>query len=236
MMARDARREERRAKIESEQGIPVSISDDRYLQDLRRYNLALTLLHLAARPNTVQAWTGFSRQRVRQVIRHYRKHRSSSDPRCDRGPSPKRLAKLMNNPTLRSELTAMAGLCRLLHLIPEERVSNARATLPHVDMAERLCHALAIYRRMVPHGRLTFEQLIVLVFALAEGNDWALERCVSCRAVFLIDPLSIARRICSDCRDASIHLPCAAHGHATDETVTAKEDEVGAEGVQQSLF
>ena len=54
--------------------------------------------------------------------------------------------------------------------------------------------------------------------------------------VFLIDPLSIARRICSDCRDASIHLPCAARGHATDETVTAKEDEVGAEGVQQSLF
>jgi hypothetical protein len=143
----------------------------------------------------------------------------------------------MNDPTLRSELTAMAGLCRLLHLIPEERVSNARASLPDVDTAERLCHALRIYRRMVPHGRVTFEQLIVLVFALAEGNDWALERCVSCRAVLLIDPLSIARRICSDCRDASIDRPCAARGHATEETVRAKEDELlGAEGMQQSLF
>ncbi len=232
MVARAARRE-----IESEQGVPVSISDDRYLQDLRRYNLALTLLRLAARPNTVRAWTGFSRQRVRQVIRHYRKHRSSSDPHCDRGPSPKRLAKLMNNPTLRSELTAMAGLCRLLRVIPEERVTNARATLPNVATAERLCHALAIYRRMVPHARLTFEQLILLVFALAEGNDWALERCVSCRAVLLIDPLSIARRICSDCRGASHHRPCAALDHPTDEAVAAEGDDLlGAEGVQQSLF
>jgi hypothetical protein len=210
----------------------MPLSDDRYLRDLRRYNLALTFLRLAARPNTVRVWTGFSRQRVRQVIRNYRENRSSSDPRCDRGPSPKKLAKLLNNPSLRRELMAMAGLCHFLHLIPEERMPNARIRFPSVHNGERLCHALEVYYRMVPHARLTLEQLILLVFELAERNNWGLEHCSICRSVILIDPLSIARRLCADCRQPT-QLPCVAND---DETDGRGGDSLGSAELQQSLF
>jgi hypothetical protein len=214
----------------------MPLSDDRYLRDLRRYNLALTFLRLGARPNTVRVWTGFSLQRVRQVLRNYRENRSSSDPRCDRGPSRTKLAKLLNNPTLRRELTAMAGVCHFLHLIPEERMSNARIRFPSVPNGERLCHVLSVYYRMVPYARLTLEQLILLVFELAEGNNWRLEHCSSCRSVILIDPLSIARRLCTDCRQPT-RLPSVATDNETDGRLSGcGGDSLGSAGLQQSLF
>src|SRR5690348_96780 len=136
----------------------MPLSGDRYLRDLRRYNLAMRFFGFGARPNTVRAWTGFSYQRIRQVFRNYLKNRSSTDPRCDRGPNPTNLGRLLSNPTLRRELTVMGGVCRLLHIIPEDPIPNARASLPSVFNGERLCHALELYYRMVPHARLTLEQ------------------------------------------------------------------------------
>ena len=214
----------------------MPLSDDRYLRDLRRYNLALTFFRFAARPNTVQAWTGFSRQRVRVVFRNYLKNRSSADPRCNRGPNPKKLALLLNNPTLRRELTVMAGVCRLLHLIPEECVPNARSRLPSVANGERLCHALELYYRMVPHARLTLEQLILLVFELAEGSNWSLERCSGCRVVMLIDRSSVSPRLCAECRQPT-RLPRVSADHETDRPQSvASGDSLESAGVQQSLF
>lgn len=214
----------------------MPLSDDRYLRDLRRYNLALTFLGFAARRNTIQAWTGFSRQRVRQVFKNYLKNRSSTDPRCRRGPNPTKLANLLNNPTLRRELTVMAGVCHLLHLIPAERVANARTRLPSVANGERLCHALELYYRMVPHARLTLEQLILLVFELAEGSNWGLERCSGCRVVMLVDRSSVSPRLCADCRRPT-HVPRVSVGDETDRPRSAGVgDPLESAGVQQSLF
>lgn len=214
----------------------MPLSDDRYLRDLRRYHLALTFFRFAARPNTVQAWTGFSRQRVRQVFRNYLENRSSTDPRCSRGPNPTKLANLLANPTLRRELTVMAGVCRLLHLIPEERVPNARVCLPNVLNGERLCHALELYYRMVPHARLTLEQLILLMFELAEGNDWSLEHCSGCRALILVDRSSVARRLCEECRQPKPLQRASADDETDGAPSVPGGDSPDSPGVQQSLF
>lgn len=214
----------------------MPLSEDRYLRDLRRYNLALTFFGFGARPNTVRAWTGFSRQRVRQVFRNYLKNRASTDPRCNRGPNPTKLAKLLGNPTLRCELTVMAGVCRLLHLIPEERVPNARVHLPGVFNGEQLCHALGLYYRMVPHARMTLEQLILLVFELAEGSNWSLEHCNGCRVLVLVDLSSIAPRLCVGCRQPK-HVQRASADDWTDVLPGVEAGEsLESAGVQQSLF
>ena len=181
------------------------------------------MLRLAARPNTVRAWTGFSRQRVRQILRQYRQNPADRTLRCNRGPSPKKLTSLLANPNLRSEITAMAGLCQVLHLIPADPMPNARLRLPSLFMGERLCHAFETYRAMVPYARLTLEQVILVVFALAEGNEWRLERCAGCRAVMFVDLLSIARRVCTGCRA----LPAAAE--LVNEPIASSE-------MQQRLF
>jgi hypothetical protein len=214
----------------------MPLSDDRYLRDLRRYNLALTFFRFAARPNTVQAWTGFSRQRVRVIFRNYLENRSNTDPRCSRGPNPTKLANLLSNPTLRRELTVMAGVCRLLHLTPEECVPNARAVLPSVANGERLCHALGLYYRMVPHARLTLEHVILLVFELAEGSNWRLERCSGCRVVMLADRSSVGRQLCAECRQPK-HPPRVSADHEADGPLSvAGGDSPESAGGQQSLF
>jgi len=211
----------------------MPLSDDRYFRDLRRYGLAIEMLRQAARPSTVRAWTGFSRQRMRQVIRSYAQNRAESDPRCERGPPPVALRKLVKNVDLRSELTAAAGLCVLLKVIPEAPIKNAAVRFPSVDAGERLCHAFSVYRQRVPNAQLTLEQLIVLIFALVERADWALEGCVSCRSPLLIDPLSLERRLCEECRGPArtargSHSPVE---HPQSPTVSP----VGV-GEQQSLF
>lgn len=179
----------------------MPVSDDRFSRDLRRYNLALRMLRLAARPNTIRAWTGLSRQRVRSLLRAYRYAAAQPVAGVLRGPSPTRFASLLADANLRRELTAMAGWCRILGVIPPEAVSNARHRLPNVATGERLCRALETFRSVVPHTRLTLEQLVLLVFALAEGQEWHLDHCIHCRAVILIDRLSVAGRVCMDCRE-----------------------------------
>lgn len=213
----------------------MPLSDDRYFRDLRRYGLAFAMLRQAARPSTVRAWTGFSRQRMRQVIRSYARNRSETDPRCEPGPPPAALGKLVKNVDLRRELTAAAGLCLVLKLIPHTPIKNAAARFPSVEAGERLCHVFDVYRQGVPNARLTLEQLIVLIFALVEGADWALERCSNCRSTVLIDPLSLERRLCEECR---IPAPTAraSHTHIEEQLPPIPKVEPSGVGEQQSLF
>lgn len=215
-----------------------TVPDDRYLRDLRRYGLAIRMLRCAARPATVRLWTGFSRQRMRQVVRSYTQNRSESDPRCEPGPPPAALGKMLKNVLLRSELTAAAGLCHVLKLIPEARASNVRSIFPNVANGERVCRALEVYQKLVPHGQLTLEQLMVLVLALVEGTDWALERCVNCRKGLLIDPLSLERRICHECRDPTRGIAPARASLDPKAVVAIPEDTAPQDEAsqQQSLF
>lgn len=211
----------------------MGVSNDCYSRDLRRYTLALRMLRLGARPNTIQAWATLSRQRVRSLVRSHRADGSVPNDSIHRGPSPTSLTTLLATPGLRSELTAVAGWCRLLGVLPVERVSNARMRLPNVANAERLCHAFDAFKAMVPHSRLTFEQLVLLVFELAEGKDWSLDHCSNCRAVILVDRSSAARRVCSECRRLRSNQPDAALpavGRAADDDPAASTD------LQQSLF
>jgi hypothetical protein len=186
----------------------------------------------------VRLWTGFSRQRMRQVVRSYTENRSESDPRCERGPPPAALRKMMKNVLLRTELTAAAGLCHILKLIPDARSANARAMFPSVVNGERVCRALEVYQKLVPHGQLNLEQLMVLVLALVDGADWALERCVQCRRGVLVDPLSLERRICHECRD-QVRGMTSARASLDPKAATAMPEDIGPQedaGRQQSLF
>lgn len=214
----------------------MGVPDDRYTRDLRRYNLALRMLRLGARPNTIRAWTGFSRQRVRVLIRSQRRDGAVPVAGLLRGPSPTDLAALIADPGLRSELTAMAGWCRMLGVLPIEPLPNARLRLPSVRTGERLCQALDEFRAMVPHARITFEQLLLLVFEVAEGDEWSTDHCHHCRTIILVDRLSVARLVCADCRqDASLLSP------RRDEVVAPSAsgtdgDPGGSPGPQRSLF
>lgn len=213
----------------------MRVSDDRYSRDFRSFNLALRMLRYEARTNTVAAWTGISPERVRNLSKSHRHQGSAQETERHRGPSPSQLAPLLTNPGLRSELAALAGLCRVLDVVPDQPVANARERLPSIARGERLCLALELFREVVPAARLSLEQAVLLVYALAEGERWSLDHCTGCRALVLIDHLCLNRRICVHCQREGRERK---RGKALLEEVVVEADatEEEAKVIQRDLF
>ena len=177
----------------------MRVSDDRYCRDLRRFNLAVRMLRHEARTSTICAWTGFNGERIRNLARSHGHDEAGAKLGRRRGPAPRRLSPILSNPILRAEVAAIAGLCQVLRVIPAENLPTVRSTLPSVARGERLCYAYELFRAIVPNVRLTFEQLVLLVTTLAEGDRWTTAICHVCHAVILSDRLSLARLICEEC-------------------------------------
>jgi hypothetical protein len=210
----------------------MRVSDDRYNRDLRSFHLALTMIRFEARTHTISAWTGFTHERVRNLAKSHREERAEAPPERHRGPSPKNLTLLLTSPGLRSELAAMAGLCHVLGVIPAQRLANARERLPSVSNGERLCFALELFRQVVPQARLTLEQAVLLVFALAEGERWSVDHCAGCRALILVDHWNLTRRVCVHCQQESRASrgaePCDVEANVDEDSVSSP--------AQQDLF
>ena len=129
----------------------------------------------------------------------------------------------------------MAGLCRVLGVIPAARLPGARQRLPSVANGERLCDALELFREIVPYARLTLEQLVLVVFTLSDGEQWSIDHCTKCRAIILVDQLSLARRVCAHCREEP--GTASDSGPVTDaQSGTGSGRDGAGIAMQQSLF
>jgi hypothetical protein len=161
------------------------------------------MLEQEARTQTVRAWTGLTSDRVRNLARGHVAPTARGQPQRHRGPSPSCLAALLSTARMHSEASAAAGLCRVMQILPERPLSNARAALPSPARAERLLDAFELFRTAIPQARLTLEQLVLLVLTVAEGDSWALDHCTRCHATILIDQLDRApRRLCAHCKSS----------------------------------
>jgi hypothetical protein len=185
----------------------MRVSDDRYSHDFRSFHLALRMLKHEARTSTISAWTRFSPERIRNLAKSHLREHPSRDIERHRGPSPKQLTPLLINPMVRSEVAALGALCRILGVVPNEPLANARQRLPSIANGERLCTALELFRQVVPGARLSLEQAVALAIALAEADRWSLGHCDQCRGVVLLDRLSPHRPICVHCEKDSREGP-----------------------------
>ena len=213
----------------------MRVSDQEYSRDQRSFHLALRMLRHVARLNTICAWTGFTEERVRNLSRSHRRLHPSTQVEPRRGPSPKRLTPLLATASLRSEVAALAGLCRVLDVIPNSRLPNARKRLPGVARGERLCEVFELFQEFVPFARLSLEQLVFLVFSVAEGELCSLDLCTGCRAVILVDHLSLSRRVCTHCRSSERNV---AEGRSLKDPPGSLPPETPADppGFQHRLF
>jgi hypothetical protein len=177
----------------------MRISEDRYSRDLRRIHLAQRMIRHEVRTQWICAWSGLSAGRVRNLFRSYEE--SLGGARRHRGPSPRRIASYLRSPALRAEASAAGGLACVLGVVPDKPVP--RKALQSLETGERLCHAYELYREIVPESRLTMDQLIILVIALAEGEDLVIGHCVNCHGALLLDRLGASRRLCFACRQAA---------------------------------
>jgi len=93
-----------------------------------------------------------------------------------------------------------------------------------------------LFRLMIPGATLNLDRFILLVLALAE-RQLTVGHCSHCRALILLDPLGVKRRICVHCEK----YPSPVVADAVDRQAEASPDDPpetggGRRGKQQKLF
>jgi hypothetical protein len=177
----------------------MRVTDDRYSRDLQRHALALRMLALEARTQTVCQWTGLNPDRVRQLLKSYAKDQGMPAKSRQRGPSPHQVYRYIKTGPERSEAAALVSLCLALRVIPAQRMKNPRKELPTLQRGERLCKAFEMYIGIVPQPTITYELAVLLVTAVVESVDVWMTRCEDCRGVILVSPYSCEAERCTHC-------------------------------------
>jgi hypothetical protein len=180
----------------------MRISDHRYSRDLRKYNLAMRLIHHEARTGTIRDWTGLSRRCIRNLFRSYVHDQVGGGAARHRGPSPYNVEFLLQSSEVRSDIAVLASICCLSDLIPAHPPQNTRREPPNVLRAELLCSAFEMFRELVPLSTITLEHALLMVATLIQGKELALRTCVNCTALIVIDFHADTRPICDICISA----------------------------------
>lgn len=177
----------------------MRLSNDRYRRDLRSFNLAHRMLWQEARTCTISLWAALSPERVRRLSLLERRETHPRRLSRHRGPAPTSVAGVLTSPSLRREGAVLAGFCRMLQVIPEVHLANAAVALPSIGRGERLCSSLELLQLLVPHTRISLDQLELLVQSLAEGAEWEIDGCARCATLIVFDRLGVERALCEDC-------------------------------------
>jgi len=206
----------------------MRVSEDRYLRDLRRINLAQRLILMEVRTQWICALSGLTGERVRNLYNSYAG--TMRLKRRRRGPSPKKTLSFVRSSLLLSEASALAGLAYRMEIIPAQPVKKPERLLRGVEMGERLCDTFELYRELIPGSTFCMEHFIALVLELAEGATVQLGRCEVCQGALLLDRLGSGRKRCPACRQTPQEpvLPAGSR--------EAKEVKEPPSGHQQSLF
>ena len=180
----------------------MRISDNRYSRDRFRLDLAFQFIRHEARTQTIRAWTGLSDDRIRKLYRSYANEPGFAVSR-PRGKSPQQAALFTRSLELKEESSLLASLCSLLGALPRTGTPINRQTLANLSRGELLCQVFEVYRDLVTDPRISFENLVFLVRALAEGEELVLAGCEDCGALTVVDRISFKARRCQYCTKPS---------------------------------
>ena len=179
----------------------MRISDDRYSRDRQRLDIAMHFIRHEARTHTIRQWTGLTDDRIRKLYRSYLQDGGRRVAR-HRGKSPQQAAFFLRTARLRHEAGALAGLCCLVGALEQRPGGPAAPPLASVARAAALCQAYEVYRAIVNAPGIGFEHAVLLVNALARGNELALGNCHGCGALLVVDALALRAARCAVCAEA----------------------------------
>jgi hypothetical protein len=176
----------------------MRISDHRYSRDQLRLDLARRFIRHAARTQTIRAWTGLSDDRIRKLYRTYANEFGIAVSR-PRGKSPQQPALFTRSPRLKEESSLLASVCSLLGALPRAGAPVSAQALASLSRGELLCQAFEVYHDLVTDPRISFENLVFLVRALAEGDELVLVGCEDCGALTVVDRITFKAHRCPYC-------------------------------------
>jgi Flagellar transcriptional activator (FlhC) len=178
----------------------MRISDDRYMRDRSRIELALRFIHLEARTRTIRVWTGLTDDRIRKL---YRTYVQESGPTCvtrHRGKSPSQASFFMRSASMRRETAVLSSILALYGVVPTPyQKAGSAAELASVARGSVLCEAFETYQALVATPSITFEHAVHLVQALTQGDELRLHPCGICTALLVADRVALRAPTCVDC-------------------------------------
>lgn len=177
----------------------MKASDNRYRSDLRRLHLAHRFLRAEARTSTIVRWTALSPFSVRTLHQAYSSGRYGPVLKRHRGVPPHHMRFFWRTPQLRHEAALLAGLCWMCGALPREPLKDAHEHLPNLTRGERLCEAYEAFLSFLPNSAITIDHAVLLVEALAEGEEASLQCCMCCGGLILIDRLALEPALCGHC-------------------------------------
>jgi hypothetical protein len=188
----------------------MRISEDRYNRDRQRMDVAVRFLENEARTHTIRVWTGLSDDRIRKLYRSYVADAAHRPLVRHRGRSPHQAGHFMRTARLRHEAALLASVGLLLGLLHLEAGQVLRRLLPDIRRAELLCETYTAYCALVQAPVISFEHAVLLVTALLRNEELGCGHCHSCRALVIVDRLSLRAAVCVACASPDA-LPDTSH-------------------------
>jgi len=196
----------------------MRISDDRYSRDRLRLDIAMHFIRHEARTRTIRQWTGLTDDRIRKLYRSYLQAGGYRVVR-HRGKSPQQAAFFLRTSRLRQEAAAFAGLCCLVGLLDGRRGQPQQCLAWSVGGATALCQAYEVYRATVGAPAISFEHAVLLVNAVALGQELRIGACQGCGVLLVLDTLALRAARCQLCAPDALRRPPGAARGARPEAV-----------------
>jgi hypothetical protein len=164
-------------------------------KESNRIEIAIRMLQLRARTQTIMAATGMSEDQVRRL---YREHCRGQVADRQRGRSPSSTASYLRTLPLRYETAALSGVLLTYGLLKGKRPKAWLAD--PLQYAEQFCHAYAEYLQLALHEPLGFERAWYFARNLAVLIDVSLKHCVQCGGHHVQDDTDVRRQPCPICK------------------------------------
>lgn len=175
--------------------------NERYHREKARTELALRMIRLEARTNTIRLCTSLSDDRIRKLCSNYFGGRGGERIRRRRGKSPQQIGRFVKNAASQLEATTLMHLflaAGLLHLRNSDELSSSWSR-PDVSYGELACLAFETYCTLHRKPLFTFEWAWTLLQALARNEELAMVSCQRCDVDYLRDRFALDFHVCPAC-------------------------------------
>jgi hypothetical protein len=179
----------------------MRISEQRYSRDRRALDVAVRLIDFEARTSTIRELTGLSDDRIRKLSKDCGVDGYPGRRRRHRGASPRRVSCVLGRPRSKNEAAALIGLCQLMGVTTQVRDCAPDHAPNRVARAERLCDAFWTFRYLLPQAGISFEHMLLLLTEAARGEEMATTHCTGCKALLVVDMLSLYSSLCPHCTE-----------------------------------
>lgn len=175
-------------------------TEDQYRLERRACDLAWRMLGLQCRSGTICRWTGVTPRRIRRLYHNYFGDLDVLAQRRPRGRAPHCIELLLRSKKQRHEALELARVYHHMGLL-EVAVAPA-ATTDRVRLGEALCDAFETFKTKYPSSLMTLEHGVLLLSAVARGEEVLLHCCGVCKNLMLLDRLQLPPRWCAVCAAA----------------------------------